>query len=62
MLTLKHMLHLAIDYIAQNTTRYSTHIENLFNQYVRCNQLQTEKVVKFMPQVSITWMTQVSLA
>ncbi|AXD10822.1 hypothetical protein FNI16_13645 [Salmonella enterica subsp. diarizonae] len=62
MLTLKHMLHPAIDGIAQNTSRYCVHIERLFNQKVRRKQLQTEKVVKFMPQVSITWMTQVSLA
>ncbi|EDZ4170015.1 hypothetical protein GQ299_003842 [Salmonella enterica subsp. enterica serovar Newport] len=56
------MLHPAIDDIAQNTTRHSIHLERLFNQNVRCKQLRTEKIVKFMPQVSITWMTQVSLA
>ncbi|QDF10098.1 hypothetical protein E4L53_07050 [Salmonella enterica subsp. enterica serovar Infantis] len=55
------MLHPAIDDIAQNTTRHSIHLERLFNQNVRCKQLRTEKIVKFMPQVSITWMTQVSL-
>ncbi|ABX68787.1 hypothetical protein SPAB_03440 [Salmonella enterica subsp. enterica serovar Paratyphi B str. SPB7] len=56
------MLYPAIDDIAQNTTRHSIHLERLFNQNVRCKQLRTEKIVKFMPQVSITWMTQVSLA
>ncbi|EBY9097498.1 hypothetical protein D6Y96_23325, partial [Salmonella enterica subsp. enterica serovar Kentucky] len=61
-LTIRPMLHPAIDDIAQNTTRHSIHLERLFNQNVRCKQLRTEKIVKFMPQVSITWMTQVSLA
>ncbi|EBI3429356.1 hypothetical protein DZ618_08110 [Salmonella enterica] len=39
------MLHPAIDDIAQNTSRHCVHIERLFNQTVRCKQLQTEKVV-----------------
>ncbi|EAW1721530.1 hypothetical protein AHX05_22660 [Salmonella enterica subsp. indica] len=59
---MKHTLHPVLDDIAQNTARYSVHIERLFNQNVRCKQLRPEKIVKFMPQVSITWMTQVSLA